>query len=684
MLSLAPSPEPDQTADDDSGQSGRDRLYQGIIRDIRERNSWENKYVDHYRMRHNGIRRKQKPWANAADLHWPLIDTNIEKLKPLFFQQIVGMDIVATFVPMRQQLDGMSTSAAGWFDYKMREKSNLQDEALSWIDYTLMSGRGTMKVTWNERKKQVEFTAIDPLYIIVPQHTKELQDADRIVHVMPMSVEAYKRDGRYKTDAETLKKLKTSSDDHTDPGKTSLAASRRLREGLTHSASSETIIVWEVYERQDDGTWIMHTFSPADTDNDLRDPMQLPYEHGMAPFVDFAYEIKDKGWYSPRGIAEILSPYEAALCHTWNQKHDSMQLFNKPVFRAEREVPNTMNLRMQPGQILPYGIAPVTMPQPPMSFDQEMTSVRSIAEARVSNPDYGMGQVIETQNRRTATEISAIGAQTQQAGDLRARVFRTKLGRLYKMAWALLCQFDAEDLKYRLMDDAVQVDAQALHGDYHIEPKGGVNEVNRSMLLQRAVSRKQLFAGAPHINQPELDKSILELDDPSLVKRVFIDPNLPMQNEVADEMKGIPALLLGAPLPITAGMNYTARIGVLMQFLKQMVTLGQLQALPPQGRTNIVTRLQGLLAEDAKVDNNGAKSLARDVADFLTHIGLLAADAPGGAGAQPSMPPPPAPAQAIAQPPLPQQAPAGAQAQPPAPPQGMALGGMQPGQPGSL
>lgn len=608
-------------ADQGTENTARQKLHSNILQDVKLRNKWETKMVDFYRMRHQGIRRKQKPWNNAADLHFPLIDTNIEKLKPLFFQQIVGMDEVATFVPMRQQLASSTATASGWFDYKLRERTNLQTESLTWIDYALMSGRGPIKVTWNAKKAQVEYTAIDPMYLIVPPHTRDIQDADRVVHVMPMSIAAYKRSGLYKADDATMEKITSADDDVSIPGMADSASARRLREGITHDTRTDFIILWEVYERDEAGKWIMYTFCPTAEDLDLREPMELPYEHGMVPFVDFAYEIKDSGWYSPRGVAEILAPFEAALCHTWNQKHDSMQLFNKPVFRSERDVPNTMNLRVGPGQILPVGLQPVTMPAPPMSFDEEMTGVRSIAEQRVSNPDYGMGQVIDTKNRRTATEISAIGAQSQQAGDLRARLFRMALGRLYKMSWELLLQYDAQDLAYRFQEDSLQVDIMALHSKYHIEPKGGVNEVNKQLLLQKAIQRKQIFEKSPWISQPELDKSILELDDPSLIKRVFTDPNQKQIDEQSDETKNIPALLIGGKIAVKQGDNYSLRIGTIMQFLQKTFSTGG--KLPPEGSQAIVTRLGDLIQADASVDKNGAAALGKQVQQFLMSVGMI-------------------------------------------------------------
>lgn len=602
------------------------KLHEEVLSALKSRSRWETKQVEFYRMRHNGrARTNREPWQ--SDLHFPLIDTNIEKLKPMLFQQIVSMDTVASFIPMRQQLNSFTTTAERWFDYKIREKSNLQDEALAWIDYALMTGRGVLKVYWDMDKRAVQFDAIDPMYFIVPSHTKELQDADWMVHVMPMSKAAYRRKARamgWKDSPSVIERVLGAEEDENDPGQVEARAARNIREGITHDSQKEKIIVWERYSRKPDGKWLVETYSPTAPDIALRDPMELVYENGrvqQAPFVDFAYEIKDKGWYSPRGIAELLAPFEAALCHTWNQKHDAMTLFNKPLFKAEREIPNTVNLRMKPGQILPYGVVPVAAPQPPISFDQELVQVRSIAEQRVANPDFGMGQVINTSNRRTATEIEAISNQTSQSGDLRARIFRMALAKAYRQAWYILIQFDRDDLQFRFLEDSLQVPVEALHDQYEIEPKGGVNEVNRMFLFQKAVARKQLLANSPFWDQFELEKSIIELDDPSLIKRAARDPNLKQQDQVDDEQKGIPSLLLGGQLSVKPGDDYVARLQVLLQYLQSVQASGN--PLPPQGAQSIVGRINALLNAYEQVDTNGARQLRAKIEEDLAASGLI-------------------------------------------------------------
>jgi hypothetical protein len=147
--------------------------------------------------------------------------------------------------------------------------------------------------------------------------------------------------------------------------------------------------------------------------------------------------------------------------------------------------------------------------------------------------------------------------------------------------------------------------------------------VSRAMLLNRAVQRKQLFVNSPWINQVELDKSILELEDPALVPRLVQDPNEQLTNEAEDEQRIIPALVLGQIIMPRPGQNYEIRIGVLMQFLEQSRQTGM--QLSPQGGQAITARLDALLNGMEQVDTNNARALRKDVQEYLQSIGLAPA-----------------------------------------------------------
>src|SRR6266487_3599824 len=193
----------------------------------------------------------------------------------------------------------------------------------------------------------------------------------------------------------------------------------KRREGLTTAQDPEQIVLWEIYRKSDDGDEIyVDTFSPAKMaeEDAVRSRFTLPYNHGKFPFISFRTEIKDKGWYSPRGISEIVAAFEDSLCRLWNGKHDCMDFYNKPLFKNSGALSNSAVIRFLPGSTLPQGVEPVEMPRPPISYDEEMQSTRALSEYRIGVPDLGANQHLtgkpSQKGDTTATQIQAIMGQS--------------------------------------------------------------------------------------------------------------------------------------------------------------------------------------------------------------------------------------------------------------------------------
>jgi hypothetical protein len=481
-------------------------------------------------MRHDGLRRKHKPFPHAADLHFPLADSIIEKLKPFYFNQLFATESVAQFVPKRPELAGLAEEISGWFDYKLKQQSNLECELLIAIDKMLMSGHVPVKVYWEcgaaGEPGRLAFDAIEPQHCLVPEGTCELEEADRVTLVHQLSVEQYRRDVRFQRQDEGFlqriagRGVSESGDD------AQLRQISELREGITHASNDDTIIVWEIWE-QTAGGWLVHWISPLAPEEPLRPTQRNPFAHGLLPIVRFDAEVKDKGHYSARGICERVAAYEVALSKAWNEKSDYMTFCNRPLFTSASPIPNAGNLRLLPGQIIPGGLQAVTMPAPPVSFDQEMAGTRQVAEYNIGIPDFGLGREDQMTSRRTATEIHQVSGLMNVSMELRGRTFRLALGKLLRLAWATLAQFDSDTEYYVLGDLRTLSNTALLAEGWRLEPNGSPESWNRPAQMQRAINRKQLFAGAPWIDQRELDRSILELDDPRLVKRLFLpEPGL--------------------------------------------------------------------------------------------------------------------------------------------------------------
>jgi len=579
----------------------REKLNADILQDLADRSVWDTRQRMFYEMRHHGLRRKNKPWPGASDVHFPLVDTTISELKPAYFQQLFATDLIAQFIPTSPQVAEYTTAAAQWFDHRIKQKTNLETEVLSAVDAMLMCGTGILKVLWDYSSKRLKYYTVDPQHFVVPAWTRDIADADRICHISVYSVDAYKRQKHLKQDAETVKLITGSYSE--DSGGSDTDYVKYEREGLT-LPDTDQIIVWEVYHRcPKSGQWLISTYSPTSPDLDLRPPMKIPYNHGKPPFIAFNYEIKDPGFYSSRGVVELQAIFEAELTKLMNEKNDAMTVFNRPLFRAERDMPNSGNLRMTPGSILPYGIQPVAQQSPPISFDQQMNIMREIAQNRVSTPDFGLTQTLQNSERRTATEIQAIGGLYQQSSDLRMRIFRIALGRLYRMSWSILLQYDKTSLDYWYLDTAEQIPQEALHEQYGIQPTGSADGVNKQLLMQKAITRFQMFANDPYIDQGQLRKTILESDDATLVKRLYVDPMLTQSTQAEDQANEITFLRLGFPALVKDSDDHLVHIQTVMSYITNRADTGA-PPEPAEGQfleQHISEHLEKLKEADPKV-----------------------------------------------------------------------------------
>jgi hypothetical protein len=576
----------------------REDLHSEILKDIRHRESWETRQRIWYEMRHDGLRRRNKEdWM--SDLHHPLADTIIGKLKPYFFEQLFSTDTLATFLSLNPDTRQAASQAAQWHDFKVKQHSNCETEILSVIDHMLMSGRSVIKITWDPGKKQVVHESIDPTRVVVPYGTKDLDSTDRFVHVINISAEAYRRNANY--DQSLLDKISGKGTDEQGEN-VELRQERELREGITHTEQADRVILWEAYIRKD-GKWFVHTFAPTLPEKDVRAPFELPYEFDGLPFVDFPAEIKDSGWYSPRGVVEMVAPFETSLTKTWNEKLDSMTLYNRPLFYSEDvDRATAANIRMTPGQILPFKIDSVNRGNPPVSWDQEMVSTRMVAEQRAAIPDFGIGQNINTSDRKTATEVNALSQMMGNVGDLRMRVFRKSLARMYQMQWSLLTQYDKASLDFIYQNNLGQVPKEALHKDYTIAPSGSLDGVNKAYLLQKAVTRLQMFSNDPFVEQYELRKSVMELDDPSLVSRMLVDPGQRQMDQAEEQALEITVLRTGFPVRVKQTDDHEVHIQTITQFLEAQ---GQMQTpVEPVAVQRIMEHLeqhvQAIEEEDGK------------------------------------------------------------------------------------
>jgi hypothetical protein len=499
-------------------------LFGEINQDLEERNAWEARQRLWLKMRGQGAGRANRPWPGAANVHVPVADTIISKIKPYYVIWVLGPELLASFYSLHSQGDSYTDAAAKWFDYKVRECSNFTEQFICGVDSCLQNGHGVIKPYWDLNAERLAFQSINPYYIIVPPWSPaNYQACDRVVHVMQYSEAEYKRDA----DSKGFNADQTYIDEIKGTGKPDdkYEQVRYVAEGLQFSRLKDLIILWEVYLKQTDGTILVKTFSPQQPDEPAREDFKLPYEHKQIPLIYMPYEITDGNYFSSRGVMELTQMFEASACKSWNEKLDFMSIANRPVLSTQGGSINAQNIRWEPGAVYDSVLQLVQQPTPPVSFDEEIANTRSMAEQRVGIPDFGIAQPNQPgQGNKTATETNVITNVMQQSNDLRARILKGAITQVFEQAWELLKQFDRKSLNYFWRRQRLTLDQRAFSNKYVIRPNGSVDGYSREREIQKLMQLRQMSQGAPWIQTSNIDKKIIELMDSDWITEFYTEP----------------------------------------------------------------------------------------------------------------------------------------------------------------
>jgi hypothetical protein len=161
---------------------------------------------------------------------------------------------------------------------------------------------------------------------------------------------------------------------------------------------------------------------------------------------------------------------------------------------------------------------------------------------------------------------------------------RLDLGDLFRMCWSLYKQYDKDSLTYVLYDTVGQLPPDALAGDYEIMPNGSAESWNKPQQLQKAIARLQMFRGSPYWKQDELEKSVMELDDPRMIKRAYTDPGQELKKQMEVQAQEISIMLLGFPAAVQPSDDDKAHLQSMEGFVQRDVQTGEGKVTPEVAR----------------------------------------------------------------------------------------------------
>ena len=598
-----------------------DELYSAALETIRKRNVWEQRQRLWYTMRHHGVKRRNLPYPGANDLHWNLIDSQIGKAKPFYFAQAFSNEKLAQFLSLAPEMQTAEESAADWFDYQIKQKTEFETELLSTIDNMLLFGRGILKAFYDPFKKRLEYRTIEPMFMIVPDTANDLPDADFFVEVQQLSVQAYKRDSRYNQDEEVIRLITGGQGNETTAYKDEILR----REGITYSGNKGLIVLWNQWTLTTDG-WEVSTYSPTNPDLEIRKKFKCIYKfqgERICPFISFPAEVKDKGWYSPRGLSERIAPQETYLTKLWNSRADYLDFVSKPLFKGDGQI-NSISMEFKPGSVL-AGIEPVQMPQVPFNVKEEMEVTMNIAQDSIASPDASIPNQKDTSNSPTATQVNY---QAQLAGsqiDMNGRVFRKRLAQTYVVSWAIMLEHQLQDEAYYAAGSTQKLPEQAKHDAYLIAPDGSADLWNRGAKVQKAVSNWQLFANNPIVDQEYLAKEVFRAQDSRTADRAVIPQTQKKAAEAQQEALNCLLLMEGYPVQAMPYEDHQTRLQVLFGKLQQL----QARGVPPNPMA--IQRFQQLIAQRVTLLQQSNPAVAKQIMQAVEQIDPQAGQAENAA-----------------------------------------------------
>jgi hypothetical protein len=634
-----------------------DSLYKEINTALKDRGEWADRQEVCYRMRNGGVRRRNKPYPNAPDGHYPLGDTMVEKLKPAYVQQLYGSETIAQFVCLLQQDQDITTAASQWFDYQLKQRSNFERTMMVAIDQMLEQAFSPVKVYWDAKCKRLAFDQVDPLHLIVPTAAQEYNEnggCDWLVHVLHLSVSEYRANDKFKQGDDFVKRIKGRG--QSDAGASDTGTDKKqsvdLKEGINSSKNDNEIVLWEVYKRdRKDKKIRVETISPLlpcdGEENVVRAEFGLPYNQGVFkhgetfPFFKIRSEIKGKGHYSSRGVIEVNAPFESSLTKMWNTIHQHLDFSAQPNYEStvDGTMPTPNSVRTAPGAILPRGLKLAQHPPPPVSLRQDMEMTRAIAEDRTQIPDLGASNHLSgdrgAKGNVTAEQIRAIVGQSGQGNDLKARVFRLDLAQGLNMAWSLALQYlvpaqgaqDTGSLQYVIDNEVRTIEPAALHDSYEIQPNGSADSWNKGSLVSKRMAYYQTFQGNPFVPLDELTKWVLEADDPRNVKRLFRDPGITQKTQEEDQAMECLLMQSGWAPQVLPADDDKIHLLNLAQFAQDKI--GRAQMTPELARL-VLTHGQAHQQQLFQKKDPIAKQAAQQLAPLAQILGQIAqSDHPG-------------------------------------------------------
>ena len=467
----------------------------------------------------------------------------------------------------------------------LNEKEDLK--AFESVLKQFRDGKDKLKVSLQVMKQNApRWEFVDSRDVIVPfDSADDIDSLPWICHRMymtPAEIRERGIHGMYDEDVASKVALESKTSEMGSDDSSYINSARTVREGVSASSASGSFIeLHEIYFYHDidgDGLEEQCVMTVAADSMEVLRLIEYPYEHGEWPFTRFAYEITEPRWYSPRGIPEMLYDLNAEINAQHNAKLDRMTIQNAITFKVrEGSVRNPSQLRFRPGGYIPVrrmdDIQPITHQVMDYSFEAEERTLKAYAEEYVGVQDFGISNVNQRVERRTAAEVQEISRISQMQSALDIQIFQESMRRLHRQTLFLWSQYG--DMTVIINIDGrepVVFNRWDLYKDFDLIPTGRLDNLDSRSRAQKALADMQVASSpvfSPFVNSYELLRDYFENSDYRSSRRLLRAPGLMEEDAASQQLSEIQFMqTMKQVAPVDQGDPHSIHVQVLQQAIQ--------------------------------------------------------------------------------------------------------------------
>jgi len=303
--------------------------------------------------------------------------------------------------------------------------------------------------------------------------------------------------------------------------------------------SEDMILMHETccwYDVDDDGIdeRCVVTWPDSDSGKILRF-IELPYEHGMWPYVQIKRELTENGFYASRGYPSLEEDFQVGISTSVNQAIDNGTILNSP-FTISRKgvISNPKNRKYIPGEhiettgpITDYDVRSVGNNTQGVLF-QQAQFLKSWADNRLGQQTTGLGSQTDlpglgSRGKKTKAEVDALIAIQGQAQSLDLQVFQQQIAILYYQIDSLYNQFGDEEEEILITNEQpIKISRAETQGKFNIIPNGRIDNSSPDQRLRKLLLAVNFATENPGIiKQEELARAVMKEIDPRYDRFVY-------------------------------------------------------------------------------------------------------------------------------------------------------------------